>query len=70
MLVGLKHGLPNIYIKLLEVESIQVFQLIAQKRSAIPDIIPIILRLSLVKTNIDVPKIFDRTLLAFVLFIY
>ena len=34
------------------------------------DIIPIILTLSLVKADIDVPKIFDRALPAFVLFIH
>jgi hypothetical protein len=34
------------------------------------DIIPIILRLSLVKTNIDVLKIFNYTLPTFILFIH
>ena len=48
----------------------QVFQPIAQKRSAMPDVIPIIPRLSLVKTNIDVPKIFHRAPPAFVLFMH
>jgi hypothetical protein len=70
MLIRLEYSLLNISIKLLEVKSIQVFQLLAQKRSVIPDIIPIKPRLSLVKANIDVPKIFNSIPPVLILLIY